>query len=182
MTKNIVLWFTGLSGSGKTTIAKALKNSIFNSIILDGDDLRKGLCSDLGFSVPDRNENVRRVRELAKFLYGQGFSPIVTFISPIRAEREAARKLFPEKKFIEIYLSTPLDICEKRDVKGLYKKHRELMTGIGSPYEPPEKPELIFNTDKYTVDEIINLILNHIKSDDLAITDERLAQLAMGLD
>ena len=158
---NKIFWFTGLSGAGKTTIARELSRFIDNSIILDGDELRKGLCSDLGFSIEDRNENIRRVRELAKLLYDQGFVPIVTFISPIKAEREKARKLFPDGKFIEIYLSTSLEVCEKRDVKGLYKKHREVMTGIGSPYEPPDNPELDFNTDDVNVAHIINKIFRY---------------------
>jgi len=155
---NKIFWFTGLSGSGKTTIARELTRFIDKSIVLDGDELRKGLCSDLGFSNEDRNENIRRVREMAKFLHGQDFPVIVTFISPFKAGRDEARKLFPEGDFIEIYLSTPLEVCEERDVKGLYKKHRETMTGIGSPYEPPDNPELTFNTVDYTVEQIVNKI------------------------
>lgn len=159
---NKIYWFTGLSGAGKTTIGKLLKNQVIDSIILDGDDLRTGLCSDLGFSIEDRNENVRRVRELASFLFKRGFSPIVTFISPIKEERDKAREMFPEGKFIEIYLSTPLDECEKRDVKGLYKKNRSVMTGIGSPYEPPENPEIVIDTKNAFTNESLALIVDYI--------------------
>lgn len=163
-TKNMeskILWFTGLSGAGKTTIANGLKKFLDKAIILDGDELRRGLCSDLGFSIEDRNENVRRVRELAKFLHGQGFTIIVTLISPIREERDKARELFPEGTFTEIYLSTPIEICEKRDVKGLYKKLGVKMTGKGSPYEPPINPELSCNTDMFTVEQIVKKIYMH---------------------
>lgn len=158
-----VIWFTGLSGSGKTTLADLLTAHVYKSIILDGDALRKGLCSDLGFSVEDRNENVRRVRELASFLYEKKFSPIVSFISPMKEARQKARDLFPEGSFVEVYLSTSLDVCEGRDVKGLYKKHRDTMTGIGSPYEPPENPELTFDTDKMTTTEILHSIMEYIQ-------------------
>ena len=114
------------------------------------------------FPLKTGTRNVRRVRELASFLFNQGFIPIVTFISPIRKERELARKLFKDGEFVEIYLSTPLDTCEKRDVKGLYAKHRETMAGVGSPYEPPENPELTFDTTSINVNEIIQNILKYL--------------------
>ena len=157
-----ILWFTGLSGSGKTTIAKQLIKFLDKGIILDGDVLRNGLCSDLGFSIEDRNENIRRVRELASFLYAQGFTPIVTFISPIKDERRKARELFPDGKFIEIYISTPLETCEGRDVKGLYKKNRSIMTGIGSPYEKPENPEISLNTVDHSVTDSVGEIVRYL--------------------
>ena len=159
---NKILWFTGLSGSGKTTLANLLSLHVTKSIVLDGDELRSGLCSDLQFSVEDRNENIRRVRELALFLFNKGFSPIVSFISPMMEERKKAKEMFPEGDFIEIFLSTPLDVCESRDVKGLYKKHRETMTGIGSPYEAPEEADLVFDTSKISTTDCVLDILTFI--------------------
>ena len=169
-----VFWFTGLSGSGKTTLGLSLHSKLRNSVLLDGDNLRKGLCSDLGFSIQDRNENIRRVAEVAKLFYSSGMNVICTFISPIKAQREFARNLIG-RDFVEIYLSTPLSVCEKRDVKGLYKKARsgELadFTGISSAYEVPENPELVFDTSNAVspmhilqahIDHIVDVILEKL--------------------
>ena len=166
--KNKVLWFTGLSGSGKSTIAREIekelhKNNIY-SIVLDGDNIRHGLNSDLGFSKKDRNENIRRIGEVAKLLYESGIVIIVCFISPYIKEREFARNLIG-KDFIEIFVNTSLEKCEKRDVKGLYKKAREGIikdfTGISSPYEKPEKPEIEI-TENIEIKESINRIYKFI--------------------
>jgi len=144
------LWFTGLSGAGKSTIANLVERRLhadgFHTIILDGDNVRHGLNRDLGFTDADRVENIRRVAEVAKLMLDAGLIVLVSFISPFRAEREMARGLFNEGEFLEVFVDAPLDVCEQRDVKGLYAKARAgkiaNFTGIGSPYEPPENPEV----------------------------------------
>ena len=148
------LWFTGLSGSGKSTIANLLEKRLHtdgkHTYILDGDNVRHGLNRDLGFTEADRVENIRRVAEVAKLLVDAGLIVIVTFISPFRAERQLARGLFDDGEFIEVFVDTPLEECERRDVKGLYAKARrgelENFTGIDSDYEPPEAPEIHLRT------------------------------------
>lgn len=145
-----VVWFTGLSGSGKSTLANALEKELHaqgrRTYILDGDNIRQGLNKDLGFTDADRVENIRRVAEVAKLMFDAGLIVITAFISPFRAEREMARQLIGRENFIEVYVDTPLAICEQRDSKGLYKKARSgqlrNMTGIDSPYECPVDPDL----------------------------------------
>ena len=145
-----VIWFTGLSGSGKSTIANALEKELHaqgkHTYILDGDNIRQGLNNDLGFTDADRVENIRRVAEVAKLMFDAGLIVMAAFISPFRAEREMARKLIGEKNFVEVYVDTPLEVCEQRDPKGLYKKARNgeilNMTGISSPYEAPTHPDI----------------------------------------
>ncbi len=152
--KAAVLWFTGLSGSGKSTIANLVEKKLFSlgrhTILLDGDNIRHGLNRDLGFTDEDRVENIRRVAEVARLMTDAGLIVIVSFISPFRAERQLARELMAEGEFVEIFIDTPLAEAEKRDVKGLYRKARagELknFTGIDSPYEPPVRPEFHINT------------------------------------
>lgn len=152
--RSCVLWFTGFSGSGKSTLAHAVEEELHQlgcrTIVLDGDNMRHGLCSDLGFSIEDRRENIRRIAEAAKLLTEAGMIAMTAFISPFRAEREKARSLFQHGDFIEIYCDTPIEVCESRDIKGLYKRARageiKNYTGISSPYEPPLNPELIVNT------------------------------------
>ncbi|HKP97006.1 MAG TPA: adenylyl-sulfate kinase [Fibrobacteria bacterium] len=164
--RSAVLWFTGLSGSGKSTIANALELRINKagklSYLLDGDNVRLGLSSDLGFSETDRKENNRRVAHVAKLLWDANVLTLVSFISPFREEREASRKLIG-RDFIEIFVDTPLAICETRDPKGLYVKARKgeiaQFTGISSPYEPPEHPEITLPTDKETMEESIERIM-----------------------
>lgn len=151
---SLVVWFTGLSGSGKSTIANELQNMLwergFQVYTLDGDNIRGGLNSDLSFSVKDRMENIRRISEVAKLFVDAGVITLVSFISPIKADREKARDVIGKEDFVEIYVSTPLDECERRDTKGLYQKARSgeipNFTGISSPYEPPEHPTLVINT------------------------------------
>lgn len=168
----ILLWFTGLSGSGKSTIAGALESKLVtkghHTYLLDGDNVRHGLCQDLTFSEQDRNENIRRVGEVAKLMLDAGLIVLSAFISPTQKERDSVRQLFPHGQFIEIYISTPLEICEKRDPKGLYKKARKgeitKFTGISSPYEAPNNPEIIINTKDKKIAEVVNELYQQIIS------------------
>ena len=161
-----VLWFTGLSGSGKSTIAMELERRLFakkcNTVLLDGDNIRHGLCSDLGFSSADRKENIRRAGEVAKVFFEHGSIVICTFISPFKKDREFVRSLFPGGRFVEIYMSCDLDECRKRDPNGLYKKAQSGLikdfTGLSSPYEAPDKPELVIDTESRSVQECIDRI------------------------
>lgn len=166
-----IIWLTGLSGSGKSTIANLLEKKLLSeshhSYLLDGDNVRHGLNKDLGFTAADRVENIRRVAEVSKLMLDAGLIVITSFISPFRAERELARSLFKEGEFMEVFVDTPLEVCEQRDPKGLYSKARsgELrnFTGIDSPYEPPENPELILDTVEMTVEEAADQILEALK-------------------
>jgi bifunctional enzyme CysN/CysC len=165
-----VLWFTGLSGSGKSTIANAVEKQLFlmnrHTFLLDGDNVRHGLNRDLGFTEADRIENIRRLGEVAKLMADAGLIVLTAFISPFRAEREMVRTMLPEGEFIEIFVDTPLEVAEGRDVKGLYKKARsgqlKNFTGIDSPYEPPENPEIRVNTVDMTPDEAAAFIIQQI--------------------
>lgn len=152
--KSVVLWFTGLSASGKSTLAHAVEERLHkmgcNTFVLDGDNVRHGLCSDLGFSLEDRKENLRRIGESAKLMVEAGVIVLTAFISPMRSDRENVRSLFPHGDFIEIFCDADLEVCESRDPKGLYRRARagEIpdFTGISSPYEPPVNPEIRCNT------------------------------------
>jgi len=165
--KSAVLWFTGLSGSGKSTLAHAVEEQLYQqgyrTFVLDGDNVRHGLSSDLKFSKLDRKENIRRVGETAKLMMEAGIITLTAFISPYQEDRESVRNLMPHGDFIEIYCKASIETCEKRDVKGLYKKARseeiKNYTGIGSPYEAPVKPEIEINTDKYSVRESIGVVI-----------------------
>ncbi|MES9950827.1 MAG: adenylyl-sulfate kinase [Candidatus Thiodiazotropha sp.] len=158
-----LLWFTGLSGSGKSTLAHALEEELHQrecrTYVFDGDNVRHGLCRDLGFSTGDRSENIRRIGEMAKLFVDAGVIALTAFISPIREDRERARGLFPHGDFIEVYVSCPLEVCESRDVKGLYKKARSgeipNFTGISAPYDVPDKPEITIETQNRTVQECV---------------------------
>ena len=158
-----VIWLTGLSGSGKSTIAHALEERLLtndiHTIVLDGDKIRKGLCADLGFSPEDRTENIRRIGEVAKLFHDACTVTIVAFISPYREDREKARSMLADGHFIEVFVDCPLVVCEKRDPKGLYKKARSgeirEFTGVSAPYEPPLKPEVHLHTDIESVDEAV---------------------------
>lgn len=166
------LWFTGLSGSGKSTIAVALEAFLHENrkltYLLDGDNVRHGLNSNLGFSPEDRQENIRRVGEVAKLMVDAGVIVLCTFISPYRADRERLRGLFPAGAFIEVFVDTPLEICEERDVKGLYKKARngeiDGFTGISAPYEAPGNPDIHLRTDERSVEESVRFIIDQLKN------------------
>jgi len=166
--KPCVFWLTGLSGSGKSTIANAFDNKLHemgkHTYLLDGDNVRLGLCKDLSFSKKDRAENLRRVAEVSKLMVDAGLIVISAFISPFKQEREMARNIFDQGEFIEVFIDTPLKIAEKRDVKGLYKMARageiKDFTGIDSPYEKPVNPEVIIETVGCSVDEAVNQLLN----------------------
>ena len=168
--KSKLLWFTGLSGSGKSTVANALEirlNEIKKlTYLLDGDNIRLGINSDLGFSIEDRSENIRRIGEIGKLFVDAGLITLACFISPLKEDREQVRKALGED-FIEIFVDCPLEECEKRDPKNLYKKARlgeiKEFTGISSPYEKPENPEIVVNTKEETLDECVDKILNYLK-------------------
>jgi adenylylsulfate kinase len=168
---SVVLWFTGLSGSGKSTIANAVSHELFrqgiNEYVLDGDNVRHGLNKDLGFSEADRNENIRRIGEVAKLFVDSGKIVTTAFISPFRSDRETVRALFEEGEFIEVFIDCPLEECERRDPKQLYAKARrgeiKDFTGIDSPYEAPEDPEMTVRSDRYTVEEAVGQILAHLR-------------------
>jgi adenylyl-sulfate kinase len=168
--RSAVLWFTGLSGSGKSTIASATEHRLNQAgrltYLLDGDNVRHGLCADLGFSTEDRKENNRRVAHLARLFWDANVLTLVSFISPFRHERETARGLVGAD-FVEIFVDTPLDVCEARDPKGLYGRARKgeiaEFTGISSPYEPPEKPEITLHTDRETIEESVERILAYLR-------------------
>ncbi|MCL5099179.1 MAG: adenylyl-sulfate kinase, partial [Candidatus Omnitrophica bacterium] len=175
-----VVWLTGLSGAGKSTIACNLERELFNlgkqAYVLDGDNIRHGLCADLAFAPRDRVENIRRVGELAKLFADAGFIVITAFISPYRADRELVRKLLSMGRFVEVYINAPLQVCERRDPKGLYKKARaneiKEFTGISAPYETPLSPEIELRTDQFTVEESVARIIEclHLQDADMAIS------------
>lgn len=166
--KGVTLWFTGLSGAGKTSIAEAVENKLkdqgYKVELLDGDEVRKYLCRDLSFSKADRDENIRRVSYLASLLTRNGIITLCCFVSPYRQARDEARALIDG--FVEIYVNTPLAICEERDTKGLYAKARAgkipSFTGISDPYEPPEEPELELLTDQQELDESVQKVIDYL--------------------
>jgi adenylylsulfate kinase len=166
-----LLWFTGLSGSGKSTIAHALEEELHQrscrTYVFDGDNVRHGLCNDLGFSTEDRSENIRRIGEMAKLFVDAGVIALTAFISPIREDRERARGLFPHGDFIEVFVSCPLEVCETRDVKGLYKKARSgeiaNFTGISAPYDVPEKPEITIETQDRTIEACVDELIKALE-------------------
>lgn len=169
--KSCVIWLTGLSGSGKSTIANALDQKLYQlgirSYVLDGDNIRHGLNQDLGFQKCDRAENIRRIGEVAKLFVDSGTIVLTAFISPFRADREIAKKLFPTEEFLEVYVKCPLSICENRDPKGLYRKARngEIpdFTGISSPYEPPQNPDAIIETNQTTIEQSVDNLIKILK-------------------
>jgi len=179
--KGVLLWFTGFSGSGKSTISQALELRLYElgirTYILDGDNIRKGLNKDLGFSLDDRHENIRRIGEVGRLFSDAGILTMAAFISPLREDRNLVRKLFKAGDFIEIWVRSSLECCESRDVKGLYKRARageiEDFTGISSPYQPPAEPEIIVDSEKYSVDECVNDIIAFLLTKGI-IRDSRL--------
>ena len=168
---SVVLWFTGLSGSGKSTLAHALEEKLFQkgcrTFVLDGDNIRHGLNSNLDFSEKSRTENIRRVSEVSKLMMESGLIIMTAFISPFNKDRDVARKLISNDDFIEIYCKASLETCEARDVKGLYKRARageiNNYTGIDSPYEVPENPELTIDTDNQSLEESVSIILSFLE-------------------
>ena len=170
--KSTVLWFTGLSGSGKSTLAHAVEEKLHQcgcrTFVLDGDNIRHGLCSDLGFEDSDRRENIRRVGEIAKLFIEAGIITLTAFISPFLEDRNRVRSIFQNGNFLEVYCKCPLEVCEQRDVKGLYQRARDgkvkQFTGISSPYEPPKNPELIVETDKLTLEESVIQVMGLLKT------------------
>lgn len=169
--KPCILWFTGLSGSGKSTIANAVEQKLFelghHTYLLDGDNVRHGLNKDLGFSDSDRVENIRRIGEVAKLFVDAGLVVISAFISPFRADRQMVRDLVEEGEFVEIHMATPLSVCEQRDPKGLYKKARQgqikNFTGIDSVYEVPKSPEIILNTAESEIKDCAEQVITYLK-------------------
>jgi len=168
--KPCLLWFTGLSGSGKSTIANALDVALhkrgYHTFLLDGDNVRHGLCKDLGFSDDDREENIRRVGEVCKLFADAGLIVMSAFISPFTSDRRLVRKLFPAGEFIEVFMDTPLATCEERDPKGLYQKARageiKNFTGIDSPYDVPAHPEIRLDTSRHSVDECVDSLIAYL--------------------
>ncbi|UGA55087.1 adenylyl-sulfate kinase [Vibrio sp. VB16] len=165
--KPVVLWFTGLSGAGKSTVAGALENVLadmgFHTYLLDGDNVRHGLCKDLGFSEQDRKENIRRVGELCKLMADAGLIVLSAFISPYREERQMVRELLPEGEFLEVFVNASMEVCEQRDPKGLYKKARageiKNFTGIDSNYESPLQPEINLPAGDKEVNDLVEICL-----------------------
>ena len=168
--KPCILWFTGLSGSGKSTIANAVELELFKrgrkTYLLDGDNVRHGLNKDLGFSEQDRIENIRRIGEVAKLFVDSGLIVLTAFISPFKSDRQIARSLVKYDEFIEVFIDTPLEVCEQRDPKGLYKKARDgaikNFTGISSPYEVPEDAQIHIKTDEHSIQKCVNMVINYL--------------------
>ncbi|BDZ30672.1 adenylyl-sulfate kinase [Lactiplantibacillus sp. WILCCON 0030] len=170
--KPAVLWFTGLSGSGKSTIAMAVEKRLFerglNSYVLDGDNIRFGLNQNLGFTATDRQENIRRIGEVAKLFVDAGTITLTAFISPYRADRDQVRALLAADEFIEVFVDTPLAVCEQRDVKQLYAKARrgeiKGFTGVDAPYEAPLKPELTIDTSQQSLAQSVDQIIDYLQA------------------
>jgi adenylylsulfate kinase len=168
--RSAILWFTGLSGSGKSTLANAVNQALFERglacYVLDGDNIRHGLCKDLGFSDADREENIRRIGEVSKLFLDAGVVVLTAFVSPFKADRDRARSLVENGDFVEIHCAADLSVCEERDTKGLYAKARageiKEFTGISSPYEAPEKPELRVDTGSQSLEACVELVINHL--------------------
>ncbi len=170
--KGVILWFTGLSGAGKSTLAHSVEERLHqmhcSTFVLDGDNVRHGLCGDLGFSEADRTENIRRIGNVSKLFLEAGVIVLSAFISPYKKDREIVRNLTPHGDFIEIYCAASLNICEQRDIKGLYEKAKKgeikEFTGVSSPYEIPKKPELTINTGELAIDDCVDEIIQYLKT------------------
>lgn len=176
--KGCVIWFTGLSGSGKSTITRRVEQKLLSDGVhaycLDGDNVRHNLNKDLGFSPEDRTENIRRIGAVAQLFADAGMITCTAFISPYRKDRDAARALLPEGRFVEVHVATSLEECEKRDPKGLYQKARSGVipnfTGVSAPYEAPESPELVVNTEGRSVDECADEVIAYLRTQSLVPT------------
>lgn len=168
----VVVWFTGLSGAGKSTIAHAVEEELYRqgcrSFVFDGDNVRHGLCVDLGFSLEDRQENLRRVGEMTRLIIEAGVIALTAFISPMRADRERVRQIVGPQNFYEIFVACPLAVCEERDVKGMYRRARtgeiKEFTGISSPYEEPESPALRLDTSQLSLEACVEQVLSLLES------------------
>lgn len=168
--KSFLIWFTGLSGSGKSTIANVLETELnkkdIKTYILDGDNVRTGLTKDLGFSPEDRTENIRRIAEVSNLMIDAGLVVLSAFVSPYKKDREAIRNVVKDANFVEVFVNTSLEECERRDVKGLYKKARageiKNMTGVSAPYEAPDQPDVEIKTETETVEQAVNKIMKVI--------------------
>ncbi|MBN1847823.1 MAG: adenylyl-sulfate kinase [Deltaproteobacteria bacterium] len=168
--RGFTVWFTGLSAAGKSTLAVAMEEALFergyHTYILDGDNIRHGLNKNLGFSPEDREENIRRIGEVAKLFSDCGIITMTAFISPYRQDRQTARSLFDDHSFIEVFVDCPVEVCEQRDPKGIYTKARQgiipSFTGISAPYEPPENPEIHLRTDQMPLAECVSIILEYL--------------------
>lgn len=168
--RGCVLWFTGLSGSGKSTLALALERELYRKgrvcRLLDGDNVRGGICAGLGFSQEDRRENIRRVAEVACIFKDTGIITLCSFVSPTRDVREMAKEIIGEEDFVEVYVSTPIEVCEERDVKGLYAKARQGeikdFTGVTAPYEEPLNPQVSIDTSKMSIEESVKTLLPYV--------------------
>ena len=173
--KGMVIWFTGLSGSGKSTLANAVNEVLhldgLSTYVLDGDNIRHGLCKDLGFSDEDREENIRRIGEVANLFMNAGIITITAFVSPFNNDRNKVRKIIGSKDFIEVYCSADIDVCESRDTKGLYKKARlgeiKEFTGISSPYEAPVNPEIVVDTGTLNLNDSVEEVINYLREQNL---------------
>lgn len=165
--RSVIVWFTGLSGAGKSTLAHAVEGRLHElgcrTYVFDGDNVRHGMCSDLGFSEEDRSENIRRIGEMSKLFIEAGIIALTAFISPYQKDRNRVRSLVEEGDFLEIYCHCPVEVCEQRDVKGLYAKARageiKDFTGVSSPYEPPVEPELVLNTSWQSLQECVDKVI-----------------------
>ena len=170
--RSVIVWFTGLSGAGKSTVAHAAEEQLhrlgYRTFVVDGDNVRHGLCSDLGFSNEDRTENIRRIGELAKLFTEAGVIVLTAFISPFRADRELVRNLVPHGDFLEVFCRCPIEVCEGRDVKGFYARARrgeiKEFTGISSPYEDPFNPELVLDTNALTIEDSVEHVLGLLRA------------------
>lgn len=168
----VVVWFTGLSGAGKSTLAHAVEAALYqqgrHTFVFDGDNVRHGLCSDLGFSPADRCENLRRIGEMARLFVEAGNIALTAFISPMREDRERVRQIVGPERFIEVFVSCPLEVCEQRDVKGMYRRARageiKDFTGISAPYEPPLSPALVVDTERMTLAQSVSSVLQLLDS------------------
>jgi adenylylsulfate kinase len=178
--KSFVLWLTGLSGSGKSTLAYAIEHKLFqcgsNVVVLDGDNIRHGLCSDLGFSEHDRHENMRRIGETAKLFVESGSIVLAAFVSPYREDRERVRSRLPHGEFYEVYCECDLSLCEARDPKGLYARARkgeiDNFTGISAPYEEPIKPDIVINSGSMSIEEEVDLVFQALRAKGLIAPDD----------
>jgi len=173
--KSANIWFTGLSGSGKSTLAHALEKKLYDlgcrTFVFDGDNVRHGLCSDLGFSTDDRKENIRRITEMVNLFLEGGMIALTAFIAPFQKDRDLIKKRLGAENYIEIYCNCPIDICEQRDVKGIYQKARKGLikdfTGISSPYEIPVSPDLVLDTSKQTIESCVTQLMDLLKKQNI---------------